>query len=75
MSALPSDPCDTKSNLLSEYSLATKVYSDSVTEITSKIGAVNAAEYQKLINLSEKYREICNEARQRLERHIAEHGC
>jgi hypothetical protein len=68
-------PCEEKTYLLNEYQRATEAYSAELRELTEKIGIVGKAEYDRLNEATEKARHISADARDRLQRHIAQHGC
>jgi hypothetical protein len=72
---MPASPCVEKTNLLSEYQKATEIYSLAVSELSQKLGIVRQDEYQQLSDFAENCRYRSGDARTRLERHIAEHGC
>ena|ERR1041385_419110 len=74
--SMPSiEHCTKKVQLLQEYQKATEVYSLAVTDLVKKIGIVAKVEYERLTDLSEICRDRSSHARDRLNRHVAEHGC
>ena len=72
---MPSEPCEEKTRLLLEYQKATEMYSQKVAELAKNIGIIAQAEYKWLTKVSEACRHESADARDRLERHIAQHGC
>jgi len=67
--------CAEKDRLMSEYRVATAVYSNAVAELTRRIGISSCDDYRKLHETTEKARLHSNEARERLARHFADHHC
>jgi len=68
-------PCPEKNRLLNEVQKATEAYSATLRELVERIGVVGRAEYDRLNKAAEEARRLSSEARDRLERHIAQHGC
>ena len=58
--------CDVKTALRSAFQSASERYSRAVMELSKSIGTASAVEQARRLSI---------EARDRLERHIAEHGC
>ena len=69
----PLRTCERKLSLLIEYQRSGKTYSDAISEMAA--GDISSAEYQRLSTETERARVASIEARDRLNRHIAEHGC
>ena len=67
--------CEEKTRLLLEYQTTTELYSKAVAELAAKMGVVPRSEYDKLNEAAEKARHISADARDHLERHIANHHC
>ena len=67
--------CVEKVRLLRNYQKATVAFSVAVAELCGKIGIVQIAEYQQLIDIAEKCRLRSADALDRLELHSALHGC
>jgi uncharacterized membrane protein len=73
--------CDEKTKLRSAFQSASESYSRAVVKLSRSIGAASDAaaashvNYDKLHRAAEQARRLSIEARDRLERHIAEHGC
>jgi hypothetical protein len=65
--------CDEKLRLLVEYQGVTQAYSAAIAKMVVK--GISQAEYRHFRALTEKARHSSMAARDRLERHIAEHGC
>ena len=61
--------------MLLEYQRTTEVYSAAVAALAKNIGVVSKAEYEQLHRVVEEARHVSAAARERLERHIAEHNC
>ena len=67
--------CEEKMRLLVAYQTATDAYSKAVAELVTKMGVTRKAEYEALNTAAEQTRYASLDARDRLERHKAEHGC
>jgi hypothetical protein len=67
--------CHEKHQLTEEYNIATAAYSQSVSELFASIGVIPKAQYQQLRTATEEARLASADARDQLERHIADHGC
>jgi hypothetical protein len=67
--------CRQKMQLMEEYTRETATYSQAVSFQFAKMGVVSKAEYKALQQETEEARQESASARDRLERHIAEHGC
>jgi len=65
--------CEEKLSLLVEYQQLTQVLSTAIGKMA--VRGISQFEYDRLSRESEWVREASIEARQRLNRHIAEHGC
>jgi hypothetical protein len=74
MSSLP-QTCHEKTRLLNEYRRATDLYSAAVRELSRKIGIVERSAYMSLNDDAENGRRLSGDARDQLERHVAQHGC
>lgn len=67
--------CDDKSRLIQEYQRTAEFYCAAVNNLAKKIGIVQKAEYERLSAATEKARYLSADAHDRLEHHIAKHGC
>jgi hypothetical protein len=65
--------CDEKIALLMQYQRLTFVYSAAIAEMVPR--RLSPGDYQQLSAAAEKARQAAVEARDRLNRHIAEHSC
>ena len=67
--------CAEKTALLLSYSDAAREYSDAVTELHERIGAVPREEYERLYRQTEDTRRSVETARTVMDEHVREHGC
>ena len=67
--------CEEKTRLLIAYQATREKYSTAVSELAKKMGTTPKLEYDNLHRLAEQARYESLDARDRLERHTAEHGC
>ena len=67
--------CQEKFRLAEEYKKATALYSQNLNEFVGSMGVVPKVQYESLRTATEEARHATANARGRLERHIAEHGC
>jgi hypothetical protein len=67
--------CPQKSKLLSDYELAASSHATSTAEITRNLEALDKLAYAQLFRVAQVCFEVVEGTRERLERHIAEHGC
>jgi len=67
--------CPTKASLIAEWQNATELYSKAVAELARLMGTVSRPEYDNLSARAENARHRANDAKKRLESHIAEHDC
>jgi hypothetical protein len=67
--------CDEKTKLRSAFQSASESYSKAVVQLSKSIGSVSLVHHNTLHRAAEQARRLSIEARDRLERHIAEHGC
>ena len=58
-----------------EYRTATERYSAAVAELTRKMAVSSFDDYRELHQAAETARTRSNEARDRVERHVAEYHC
>ena len=65
--------CDEKIALLQAYQRLTYVFSAAIGELVPL--RLSRGDYRDLSAAAEKARRAAEEARERLNRHIAEHGC
>ena len=65
--------CDERIRLLVEYQRATAEYSAAVGDLAARI--ISVSEYKQLSASAKTARQASIDARERLERHIAEHHC
>jgi hypothetical protein len=74
MSALPAEiRCDEKLRLLVEYQKTTAAYSAAVSKLV--VRNIPQRQYDRLSANADKARHASVEARENLERHIADHYC
>jgi len=69
------ESCEEKTRLLLEYQRTTEVYSTAVGDVAKNIGVVSKSEYERLHQAAEEARHESFAARERLDRHVAEHHC
>jgi hypothetical protein len=67
--------CEEKTGLLLEYQRTTGTYAAAVSELVRQMGVVQKTEYDRLNQIAEQARHVSADARDRLERHIAQHDC
>ena len=67
--------CAEKDQLLLVYRLAADQYAAAVAELSRRIGTSSLDDYRILHEAAEAARIRSNEARERLEQHIAVHHC
>jgi hypothetical protein len=68
--------CEEKTRLVQEYQRTTALYSAAVNRMTRKMAwSLKAGYFDGLMVASRKARHASIEAREELERHIAQHGC
>lgn len=67
--------CEEKRRLVSEYELATKKFSDAVSNLRERAGTSAKKEYDRLARVSDEARVKSEQARLAVEQHIALHGC
>jgi hypothetical protein len=67
--------CDEKTSLRNAFQHASESYSRAVVKLSKSIGTVSDVNYSKLHQATQQARRLSIEARDRLERHIAEHHC
>jgi len=65
--------CDEKLALLAEYQRLTQLYSAAIGGMVPH--RISPGDYQDLSAAAEKARQSAAQARERLNRHIAKHGC
>jgi hypothetical protein len=68
-------PCSEKVKLTAQYRIATEAYSFAVFELERSVQTSNKAGFDDLIRLTLDAREVSNNARKDLQKHIAEHRC
>ena len=73
--AMSRDNCEEKTQLLTTYQAAAKIYSKAVSELTRAIGKVNRFEHDRLGSAAERARLSAQEARSNLDAHVIDHGC
>jgi hypothetical protein len=74
--AVPSpQPSEEKNRLMQEYQRTTEIYSAAVKSLAKKMGVIPKSEYVAMSASTEQARYNSMDARDRLERHIAQHGC
>lgn len=67
--------CEEKQRLGLEYEIATKKFSDAVTELQRKMGTSPKNDYDRLSRAADEARVKSEQARLALEQHIASHRC
>jgi hypothetical protein len=67
--------CPERITLLGEYNYATAAYAQAVERLQRRIGVSSRYEYEELKRSSEQARSTAERARNRLEEHVARHGC
>ena len=67
--------CKEKTQLVDVYHKTTEAFSAAVAELQELIGTSSKQQYERLRHRSEGARLKMEEARQRLEQHVTEHGC
>jgi hypothetical protein len=67
--------CEEKMRLMEEYQHTTARYSAAVNRLAKRMGVVRSEYFDELIAVTYKARQASIEAREQLERHIAQHGC
>jgi hypothetical protein len=75
LGSLPMGVCEQKVRLMEAYNIATIAYSEIACIQYKKIGLVSKEEYEALKEDAAIALETCNDARKKLERHLAEHHC
>jgi hypothetical protein len=67
--------CPVKSRLLNAYEEASASHSAAVTTLRARMGVLTQPEYEAEYASTEVLRMEAREALERLNRHVAEHGC
>jgi len=67
--------CPEKSALLSAYDEASSTHSNAVTDLRKKMGVLTQPEYETAYETTEVLRMEARTALEKLNRHVAEHGC
>jgi hypothetical protein len=67
--------CLEKSRFLNAYEEASSAHAAAVTELRTKMGVLTQPEYDAAYSNTEVLRMEAREALERLNRHVAEHGC
>ena len=67
--------CTGKTALLLAYSDSAREYSEAVTELHERIGAVPRKEYERMHRQTEDARLSVENARMVMEDHVRQHGC
>ena len=67
--------CEEKQRLGSEYEIATKNFSQAVSELQEQMGISSRAEYDRLARAADEARVKSEQARLALEQHIGAHRC
>jgi len=67
--------CPEKSGLLNSYEEASSSHSAAVTALRAKMGVLTQPEYEAEYANTEVLRMEAREALEKLNRHVAEHGC
>lgn len=67
--------CEEKTALFVAYQQAAELYANAVAELISKMGLLPKNDYETLSTATEQARHLSLYAKERLECHIAAHGC
>jgi hypothetical protein len=67
--------CEEKKRLGSEYEIATKKFSEAVSELQEMMGISSKAQYEHLSRATDEARVRSEQARLALEQHIGAHRC
>jgi hypothetical protein len=67
--------CEERDRLLRAYSFASSDYGRAQEVLNRRTGVLPGEEYKAIRAFAEKTKQLVEEARTALERHIAEHGC
>jgi hypothetical protein len=67
--------CPEKSALLSAYEEAASTHLNAVTDLRKKMGVLTQPEYETAYAATEVLRMEARAVQERLNRHVAEHGC
>jgi hypothetical protein len=67
--------CEEKSRLLRAYSFASADYGRALEVLNRRTGVLREEEYKTIRTFAEKTRQLVEQARTALEKHISEHGC
>ncbi len=70
---MPLPTCEERLRLLVEYQRATLAYSTMIGDMA--VRHIPRVDYERISLATDKARQTSIDARKRLERHIAEHGC
>lgn len=67
--------CPVKERLIREYNDATKMYSQVLNELRTRMGTSSKSQYQQMLRKSEEAREKSEQARLAVQQHVSEHRC
>ena len=67
--------CDDKHSLARKYALYTRAYSEAVDKLVAVSSLATRSEWELAWDLAGRARLLCDEVRNQLEVHTAEHGC
>ena len=67
--------CEEKQRLGLEYEMATKRFSQAVSELQQKMGVSTKPEYERLSRIADEARVRSEQARLALEQHVGAHLC
>jgi hypothetical protein len=67
--------CEEKDHLSRAYGFAASDYVRAAALLNKRTGVMSKQDYEEIRTYAEKVRDLAEQARIALERHIAEHGC
>jgi hypothetical protein len=67
--------CEEKSRLLRAYSFASSDYKRALEVLNRRTGVLLEGDYKTIRAFAEETRQLAEQARAALDKHIAEHGC
>ena len=74
MSPAPAS-CEEKTRLLHDHSIARSDYRRALMLLREQSGVMSKRDYDAIRVFAEKARELADQARAALDKHIADHGC
>jgi len=67
--------CDDKHSLRRKYALYTRAYSEAVGKLVAVSSLATRSEWELAWDLAARAQLLCNDTRNQLQEHTAEHGC